>query len=252
MLEFSGLMKKFGSKEVLRGVDLAIPEGNVTFVIGTSGTGKSVLMKHAVGLLVPDQGTCKVDGVIVDATDPAGLDQIRKICSYVFQGSALLDSMSLLDNVILPLTRNRGLEGPEATATAMKYLQDVGATEAAHRFPAEVGGGIRKLVAVARALAMQPRYLILDEPTTSLDAVSARLVDRLIQKLARELGVTVVVVSHDLKSIFGVADEVVFLHRGKVRVKAARDHIRTHPDLALQAFLSGKPFEKEGTGPWID
>lgn len=252
MLEFNGVMKKFGSKEVLRGVDLVIPEGSVTFVIGTSGTGKSVLMKHAVGLLVPDQGSCKVDGMLVDNTDPAGLDKIRKICSYVFQGSALLDSMSLLDNVILPLSRHRGLAADEARATAMKYMQDVGAADAAHRFPAEVGGGVRKLVAVARALAMQPRYLILDEPTTSLDAVSARLVDRLIQKLSRELGVTVVVVSHDLKSIFGVADEIVFLHKGKVRVRDARDNIRTHSDPALQAFLSGTPFEKERTGPWID
>jgi phospholipid/cholesterol/gamma-HCH transport system ATP-binding protein len=160
--------------------------------------------------------------------------------------------MSLINNVALPLVRHRGMPAAEAAEVAMGYLRDVGAMDAAHRFPAEIGGGVRKLVAVARALAMQPRYLILDEPTTSLDPISARQVDRLIQKLSRELGVTVVVVSHDLKSIFGVADEIVFLHKGKVRVRDARENIRTHADPALQAFLSGKPFEKERIGPWID
>lgn len=244
MIEFSGIHKRFGAKEVLRGVDLTIRPGENTFIIGTSGTGKSVLMKHAVGLLHPDAGTCKVDGEIVNDHDQAAIDAIRRKCQYVFQGSALLDSMTLAENVALPMEKHRSLAWLEALARARELLAIVGAGPSADRYPAEIGGGVRKLAAIARSLAMEPKYLILDEPTTSLDPVSARRVDRIIGKLLAEQNVSSIVVSHDLKSIYGVADVIVFLHKGLVRARARREELRSHPDPLLQAFLQGRALQE--------
>lgn len=244
MITFTNINKSFGEKRVLKGVTLTIPKGGVHFIIGTSGTGKSVLMKHAVGLLVPDAGACSVDGLAVDATDPARLDAVRKKCSYVFQGSALLDSMSVRENVALPLHRHHGYAYDDALAKAGELLAHVGARDAADRSPAQIGGGVRKQAAIARALAMRPDYLILDEPTTSLDPVSARRIDRIVAELAAE-GVTIVVVSHDLKSIFGIADRIVFLYQGEVRANGTPDEIRAHPDPVLQGFLRGRPVEEQ-------
>jgi phospholipid/cholesterol/gamma-HCH transport system ATP-binding protein len=244
MIEFTGIQKSFGAKEVLRGVDLTIRPGENTFIIGTSGTGKSVLMKHAVGLLQPDAGSCSVDGETVNALDLPAIDRIRLKCQYVFQGSALLDSMTLAENVALPLEKHRGMVWADALDRARELLGIVGAGSSAGRYPAEIGGGVRKLAAIARSLAMEPKYLILDEPTTSLDPVSARRVDRLIGKLLVEQNVSSIVVSHDLKSIYGVADVIVFLHKGLVRAYARREELRTHPDTLLQAFLHGHALQE--------
>lgn len=244
MIRFRHLSKRFGDKHVLKGIDLDIPKGGVHFVIGTSGTGKSVLMKHAVGLLTADEGEVEVEGLRVDAADPACLDAVRKRCSYVFQGSALLDSISVRENVALPLHRHRGYAYDDALAAAGDLLARVGAGAYADRSPGLIGGGVRKQAAIARALAMQPDYLILDEPTTSLDPVSARRIDRLVAELSAT-GVTSVVVSHDLKSIFGIADRIVFLYEGRVRANGTPDEIRADPDPVLQGFLRGRPVETQ-------
>lgn len=251
MISFKNISKQFGTKQVLRDVSLDVAAGRITFVIGMSGTGKSVLMKHAVGFLHPDQGTCHVEGVLVDDSDLNRLNEVRRMCSYVFQGSALLDSMRIVDNVAMPLMRHGGLDRLEANEAALEYLDKVGARFAAQMYPAEIGGGVRKQAAIARALAMKPKYLILDEPTTSLDPVAARRIDRLTVELAQDMGVSVVVVSHDLRSIFGIADDVVFLFEGRVRAHVSREQLRTHPDEILQAFLQGKtlpPQVNHGSG----
>jgi phospholipid/cholesterol/gamma-HCH transport system ATP-binding protein len=241
MLRFEHVHKRFGDKQVLAGVDLTIAAGQVTFIIGQSGTGKSVLMKHAVGLLWPDAGACYVDGIAVTPDDTVRLDEVRKRCSYVFQAGALLDSMTIWENVALPLVQHGGLSLRQARTAAREFLAHVGAAGAAERYPAEVGGGVRKQAAIARALAVRPKCLVLDEPTTSLDPVAARTIDRLSRTLADQDGVTLVVISHDLKSIFGIADHIVFLHAGRIQAQGTPDDFRRSQDLLVRCFLEGRP-----------
>jgi phospholipid/cholesterol/gamma-HCH transport system ATP-binding protein len=239
MIEFKQIRKSFGPKTVLDGVDLTIDDGEVFFIIGSSGAGKSVLIKHLIGLLKPDSGEIWLDGEDVSKLDEAQLFRVRKACAMVFQHSTLFDSMTCVENVALPLRKHRKLSIRDATEEARKRLEQVQMAEFAERYPAELGDGMRKRVAIARALTVDPRYVLFDEPTTSLDPVSARRVDKLIRELSDKLGVTSIVVSHDLVSIFSIADRIAMIYKGHFRKVGTPEEYKASDDPILGQFIRG-------------
>lgn len=241
MIEFIDIYKSFGPKHVLRGVDLTVDKGEIMFIIGQSGAGKSVLVKHLVGLLRPDRGRVLLDGVDVTELTEAEYYPVRKRCAMVFQNSTLFDSMTLLDNVALPIRKHFDMSLKKARTEALKKLALVDMEDEAHRYPADFGDGMRKKVAIARALTLDPEFVIFDEPTTGIDPISANIVDRLIRDLSDRLGVTSIVVSHDLRSIFGVADRVAMLYQGQFIIDGPPQALRDSSDPIVQQFINGRP-----------
>lgn len=239
-IHFKNVSKSFGPKRVLSGVDIEVNDGECFFIIGGSGVGKSVLIKHLIGLLRPDGGEIWLDGQEVSQLTEKELYPIRKKCAMVFQSSTLFDSMSCVENVALPLRKHKKLSTREAREEALRRLDQVHMRAFADAFPAELGDGMRKRVAIARALTLDPTYVLFDEPTTSLDPVSARRVDQMIRELCDALGVTAIVVSHDLTSIFSIADRVAMLYKGQVRILGTPDELRSTPDPVVQQFISGR------------
>jgi len=240
MIQFKNIIKSFGPKTVLNDVSFDVPTGSVFFIIGASGVGKSVLIKHLVGLLYPDGGEIWLDGQEISRFDEAAMYPVRMKCAMVFQHSTLFDSMTCAENVALPLRKHKGLRPKEALAEARKRLDQVHMGEFGDRFPPELGDGMRKRVAIARALTLDPRYVLFDEPTTSLDPVSARRVDKLIRELSDTLGVTSIVVSHDLVSIFSISDRIVMLYQGFVRLLGTPNDFKGSPDEIIQQFIHGR------------
>jgi phospholipid/cholesterol/gamma-HCH transport system ATP-binding protein len=243
-IEFRNIKKGFGPKLVLDEVSFEVPDGQVFFIIGASGVGKSVLIKHLVGLLSPDAGEIWLDGEEISRFGEAEMHGVRKKCAMVFQHSTLFDSMTCAENVALPLRKHKGLSNKAALAEARHRLEQVHMQDFGGRYPAELGDGMRKRVAIARALTLDPKYVLFDEPTTSLDPVSARRVDKLIRELSDRLGVTSIVVSHDLVSIFSIADRIVMLYRGKVRLLGTQADFKASPDGVVDQFIHGR-----ATGP---
>ena len=241
MIVFEGIRKAFGDKLVLEGVDLSINDREITYIIGASGTGKSVLMKSAVGILVPDSGRIIVDGIDVTGFSEARWQPVRTRYAMVFQHPNLFDSMTLRENVALPLRKHRRISRKLALDAALEVLRMVLMQDKADLMPSEVGPSERKRVSIARALTLDPDCAILDEPTTGLDVVASRTIDDLIQRLAHELGKTVVVVSHDLRSIFGVADRIVFLYKGRVHLDGQPEVFRNSRDPVVRQFIGGEP-----------
>lgn len=244
MISFRNVKKSFGTKHVLQGVSFDVLDGEVFFIIGASGVGKSVLIKHLIGLLYPDDGEIWLDGEEISRFDEKRMYPVRKKCAMVFQHSTLFDSMTCAENVALPLRKHKGLRAADALDEARRRLEQVRMQEFAERYPAELGDGMRKRVAIARALTLDPRYVLFDEPTTSLDPVSARRVDRLIRELSDTIGVTSIVVSHDLVSIFTIADRVVMLYKGAVKLLGVPAEFRASEDGIIQQFINGR-----ATGP---
>jgi phospholipid/cholesterol/gamma-HCH transport system ATP-binding protein len=240
MISFRHVKKSFGDKAVLRDVSFDVADGEVFFIIGQSGVGKSVLIKHLVGLLYPDGGEIWLDGEEISRFDEARMYPVRMKCAMVFQHSTLFDSMTCAENVALPLRKHRGLRPREALQEAGRRLAQVHMQDFGDRFPPELGDGMRKRVAIARALTLDPRYVLFDEPTTSLDPVSARRVDKLIRELSDTLGVTSIVVSHDLSSIFSIADRIVMLYQGVVRLLGSPEDFRRSPDGVVEQFITGR------------
>ena len=240
MISFRHVKKSFGDKAVLRDVSFDVADGEVFFIIGQSGVGKSVLIKHLVGLLYPDGGEIWLDGEEISRFDEARMYPVRMKCAMVFQHSTLFDSMTCAENVALPLRKHKGLRPREALAEARRRLGQVHMQDFGDRFPPELGDGMRKRVAIARALTLDPRYVLFDEPTTSLDPVSARRVDKLIRELSDTLGVTSIVVSHDLSSIFSIADRIVMLYQGVVRLLGSPEDFRRSPDGVVEQFITGR------------
>ncbi len=240
-LEMVGLTKTFGDKAVLRGVDLQVRPGEVMFIVGTSGVGKSVTIKHVIGLLRADGGEIRLFGERIDDLDEAALYPVRMQCAMVFQHATLFDSMTLAENVALPLHKHRRPD-PEGRARAL--LAEVGLAAFADEYPTAMGDGMRKRAAIARALSLEPKVVLFDEPTTGLDPVSARRIDRLIRGRADDHGTTAVVVSHDLTSIFTIADRIAMIYQGKVHALGSPAELRHSPDPVVRQFLSG-----ESSGP---
>lgn len=239
MIEFRNLYKRFGDLEVLRGVDLLVREGETLALLGPSGTGKSVLLKHAIGLLEPDAGDVIVDGVSIASATPAQLKDVRRRLGYVFQNAALFDSLTVAENLYLAQTEERETRPPsafreEATELLRRVNMPAGVLD---KFPSELSGGMRKRVGVARAIASRPRYLLWDEPTTGLDPVNADNIDDLIMELGRQLGVTSIVVTHDLDTAFEVGDRIALLYEGKVRANETPAEILENDDPIVQRFV---------------
>lgn len=239
MISFKNIRKAFGPKPVLDDVSFDVKRGEVFFIIGASGVGKSVLIKHLIGLLSPDGGEIWLDGQEISQFDEARMASVRKKCAMVFQHSTLFDSMTCAENVALPLRKHKGMKAKEALDEATRRLEVVNMHEFGDRYPSELGDGMRKRVAIARALTLDPEFVLFDEPTTSLDPVSARRVDKLIRELSDKLGVTSIVVSHDLQSIFSIADRIVMLYKGRVKMIGTQHELKNAPDPIVQQFING-------------
>jgi phospholipid/cholesterol/gamma-HCH transport system ATP-binding protein len=238
-ISFKRIDKAFGTKQVLRGLDLDVTRGEVMFIIGTSGVGKSVTIKHLVGLLQVDAGELWFDGKRVDELAEKEFYPLRKRIGMVFQNSTLFDSMTLRENVALPLRKHKGLRQKHALVAADKRLEQVHMLEFKDRYPAELSDGMRKRAAIARTLTLEPEAVLFDEPTTGLDPVSARRIDKLIRELADQLHVTCVVVSHDLTSIFSIADRIAFIYQGRVHLCGTPAEFRQSADPVVQQFIQG-------------
>ncbi len=237
---FQNIHKSFGPKTVLKGVTLEVREGECFFIIGASGVGKSVLIKHLVGLLRPDQGDIFLGGNEVSRLSEKEFYPVRMQCAMVFQNSTLFDSMTCVENVALPLRKHKNLSLDEALELAEHRLDQVHMLAFKNAYPAELGDGMRKRVAIARALTLDPKYVLFDEPTTSLDPVSARRVDQMIRELCDEIGVTAIVVSHDLVSIFSIADRIAMLYKGNVRLLGTPEEFKRTDDPVVQQFIRGE------------
>jgi len=236
VIRFEGLAKRFGTKPVLADLTLAIPEGQTTVLMGHSGSGKSVALKHIVGLLEPDAGQVVVDEMVVHELDYEGLKALRRQIGYVFQSAALFDSLTVGGNIGLGLW-SRGFSSPEIAQRTAESLRLVELPEAAARYPAELSGGMRKRVGVARAIALRPRYILYDEPTAGLDPVTTTAMDDLMLRARRESGATSIVVTHDLRSAFAVADRIAFLYQGRIRQIGTVDEIRHSDDPVVREFI---------------
>jgi phospholipid/cholesterol/gamma-HCH transport system ATP-binding protein len=239
MIEFRDLHKAFGPKPVLSGLTLTVRDGETMVIIGYSGTGKSVALKHIVGLLHPDAGDVIVDGRAVATLDRTGLIALRRDIGYVFQFAALFDSMSVAENVALGL-RRRALGDDEIAERVREALALVDLTGSDDRYPAELSGGMRKRVGIARAIALRPKYLLYDEPTTGLDPVTSAVMDRLMVRAREHLGVTGVVVTHDLRSAYTVGDRIAMLYEGRIRQVATVQEIQQTEDPVVRQFIEGR------------
>ena len=240
LIRVEGLRKRFGSQEVLRGVDLEIAQSELMVVIGRSGGGKSVLLRHLLGLVRPDAGRVIIDGQDVASLRGRDLDRIRERFGVVFQGGALFDSLSVLDNVLFPIRERRRLPAAELLSRAQEALAQVGLAEMGHKYPAEVSGGMRKRVAIARALVTEPQVVFLDEPTTGLDPILVNSIHHLVVGLHRKFGFTAVMVSHEIPEIFQIADRVAMLHDGVIVDSGTPGAIQASPNPIVQHFIRGE------------
>lgn len=238
--------KAFGEKEILRGFTLEVKEGETVALIGASGSGKSVMLKHIVGLITPDRGRVVVDGTEVVGLPQDELYDLRRKVGYVFQFAALFDSMTIGENVGMGLRRVAGMTEEEIRTRVEESLAVVELEGFEDRLPSEVSGGQRKRVGLARGIATRPQYVLYDEPTTGLDPVTTTVIDRLILRARDELQVTSIVVTHDMNSAFRVADRIGMLYEGRVRFIGTPDEIRDTDDPVVKGFVEGDPELLEG------
>ena len=240
-IRIADLHKSFGRKEVLRGFTLDVRDGETAAIVGPSGSGKSVLLKHLVGLLRPDLGSVLVDGESVPDLDREELARLRRRIGYVFQFAALFDSMTIAQNVGMGLRRLPGWDAGRIGMRVDECLSLVDLSGYGERYPAQLSGGQRKRAGLARAIAASPKYLLYDEPTTGLDPVTTSVIDALILRMRDELGVTGLVVTHDMTSAFRVADRITLLHEGKARFTGTPADVRAAQDDVLRGFVEGDP-----------
>ncbi len=241
-IECRNLWKSFYSKSVLRGVDLTIQPGETLVIMGQSGSGKSVLLKHFVGLLVPDRGGVYVDGREVADLSRKKLFELRMRFGMVFQGAALFDSLTVDENVGLALQEHTKRRPDEISAIVDEKLRMVGLESVGDKFPSELSGGMKKRVGFARAIAMDPECVLYDEPTTGLDPIMADVINTLIVKLADELKITSVVVTHDLASAYKVADRIAMLHDGRVIFEGTPDEVKQTDNATVRQFIEGRAY----------
>ena len=242
MIEIKGLKKRFGPKEVLKGVDLTIPEGKTTVILGLSGGGKSTIIKHIVGLLKPDEGEIWVNGVEVGHADEEAIRNVRKQVGFLFQSGALFDSMNVYENVAFPLREHTKMKEQEIRDRVVECLEMVALKpkEVMNLFPDELSGGMRKRVGLARTIALGPGTLLYDEPTSGLDPITSDLISQMIIHLKKELGVTSVLISHDIKESFKCGDYFAMLYDGKIIEFGDAEHFRTTTNPYVRQFLDGK------------
>lgn len=240
MIKIIGLKKSFNAKPVLDGVDLSIEKGKITVIIGRSGEGKSVLIKHIIGLLKPDEGKVLLQGKEISALKEKEFNEIRKRFGMLFQGSALFDSMTVEENVGFPLKEHTGLHNDEVLKVVTEKLRRVGLVGIEKMMPADLSGGMKKRVGLARAIVMDPEVVIFDEPTTGLDPIMGDSVAELMLETQRALKTTYVVITHDIQLTYKIADKVAMLHQGKIIATGTVDEIKQNPNPVLRQFLEGK------------
>ena len=241
MIKVQGLRKSFHGQPVLRGIDLEVPDGSITVIIGRSGGGKSVFLKHLLGLLRPDSGRIEVGGVEVTRLRGRALDEVRKRYGVVFQGGALFDSMTCRANIAFPLREKLRLPRPEVAKRVEAALEQVGLAGIGDKYPEEVSGGMRKRVAIARALVTDPEIVFFDEPTTGLDPVLVNTIHHLILDLHHRLHFTAVMVSHEIPEIFEIADRVGMLHEGRIVELGPPAAIQGSTNEVVRQFIRGEP-----------
>jgi phospholipid/cholesterol/gamma-HCH transport system ATP-binding protein len=239
MIEISKVHKSFGQKQVLSGVDLNIKKGESMVIIGGSGSGKSVLMKHIIGLLRPDNGSVKINGSDIAHIDEKGLYEIRKKFGMLFQGAALFDSMKVWENVSFVLLREKKLGEKKAKETAIEKLKMVGLTGVEDLMPSELSGGMKKRVGLARAIAHEPEILLYDEPTTGLDPIMADAINDLIIEMNKRLSVTSVTITHDMHSAYKIADRISMLYEGRIIETGTPDEIIHTKNRVVRQFIEG-------------
>jgi len=237
MIKLVGVEKTFGKQAVLRGVDLTIPSGKLTTIIGPSGEGKSVLLKHIIGLMQPDRGEVWIDGTDIARLKGQALNEVRKKFAMLFQGAALFDSMTVFENVAFPLREKLRLKGDTVTRRVEEKLEQVGLKGMGHKFPAELSGGMRKRAGLARALVMEPEIILFDEPTTGLDPLLAKAIHDLIVAMQQQFGFTAVMVSHEIPEIFGISDYVAMLKNGRIAKMASSSEFVKTTDEEIREFI---------------
>jgi phospholipid/cholesterol/gamma-HCH transport system ATP-binding protein len=247
-IEMFDVEKAFGGTPILKGLTLTIEEGQTMSIIGGSGSGKSTALKHMVGLLRPDDGEVYVDEQNVSRLDQESLYDLRRNVGYVFQFAALFDSMTIAENVGMGLRRMPSLSDEAIDERVVECLHMVGLEGTDQRLPSELSGGQRKRAGFARAIATRPKYMLYDEPTTGLDPVTTAVIDELIVRLSDELGVTGVVITHDMKSAFRISDRVAMLYHGGIRFEGTPNELRMCEDPVVKGFIEGRP-ELMGIAP---
>ena len=240
-IQLKDVHKAFGPKEILRGFSLDVHDGETLSIIGSSGAGKSVTLKHLVGLLQPDRGEVWVDGQNVAELEGDELAELRRNVGYVFQFAALFDSMTIADNVAMGLRRIPDMYEEEIRGRVRECLALVDLQGVEGRYPSELSGGMVKRAGLARAIATRPKYLLYDEPTTGLDPITVTIIGRLISRMSEELGVTGIVITHDMESAYRISDRIAMLHEGRLRTIGTVGEIRESADPLLRAFIEGRP-----------
>jgi len=250
MIQLKNVHKAFGPKQVLRGFSLEVQDGETMVIIGYSGSGKSVAIKHIVGLLEPDEGEVWVDGKRVDQLSRKDLVALRASIGYVFQFAALFDSLTVGDNVAMGLRKQGKLSESEIDKRVDESLELVDLPDARKKKPAELSGGMRKRVGIARAIALRPKYILYDEPTTGLDPVTSAVIDELMMRMRDQLKVTGIVITHDMRSAYKVGTRIAMLYEGQVQQVGTIDEIQQSKDPVIRQFIEGRPTE-EGSAPLI-
>lgn len=247
IIEIKDLVKKFGDRAVLNGVNVGIPRGKITVIMGGSGCGKSTFLRHLIGLHQPTSGDIFFEGRNIAKMNREGMDEVRRSFGMMFQGSALFNSMTVGENVAVPLKEHTPLDEATIRIIVKIKLELVGLTGFEHFYPHQISGGMKKRVALARAIALDPKIVFYDEPGAGLDPITASMIDQLILDLSRKLNMTSVVVTHEMKSAFRIADQVIMLHKGRVLQVGTAQEIQNSPDAYVRQFIEGEP---EGVIPF--
>ncbi|HLC18409.1 MAG TPA: ABC transporter ATP-binding protein [Thermodesulfobacteriota bacterium] len=240
MIKIVGLKKSFGPKQVLDGVDLEIEKGKITVIIGRSGEGKSVLIKHIIGLLKPDEGQIFLDGLELTALKEKEFNEVRKRFGMLFQSSALFDSMTVAENVGFPLREHTDLAYADMLKSVKEKLNRVGLVDVEEMMPADLSGGMKKRVGLARAIIMDPEIVLFDEPTTGLDPIMADSISELVLSTQKALNTTYVLITHDIPFTYKIADKIAMLHEGRIVAEGTVEEIKKNPDPVLRQFLEGR------------
>jgi len=239
LIRLEEVYKTFQEQRVLDGISLQIPQGEIFIIIGGSGQGKSVLLKHMIGLLRPDKGRIFIDDDDITRLSSWELKEVRKKFGMLFQNAALFDSMTVGDNVAFPLREHTRLHNMVIMDRVRTRLADVGLQGIEHKYPSELSGGMRKRVGLARALALEPEIVLFDEPTTGLDPITTDVINQLIYDTQKRLGLTFVIISHDVESIFKLAHRIAMLYKGKIIERGTPEEIKASPNPIVQQFISG-------------
>ncbi|MFZ2197871.1 MAG: ABC transporter ATP-binding protein [Thermodesulfovibrionales bacterium] len=239
MIEIKDLYKAFGKQKVINGANLTIPDREVVTIMGKSGSGKSVLIKHIIGLLSPDSGSVLIDGVDITTLEVSDLDRIREKLGVLFQGGALFDSMTVDENVAFQLNEKTKLGKGEISDRVMQALEDVGLKDMGKKYPAELSGGMKKRAGLARALITEPAIVLFDEPTTGLDPIISRSIHRLISTTHEKYRYTAVIISHEVPGIFEISDKVAMLYNGIIEECGTPEEIMNSSNPVIQQFITG-------------